>query len=539
MKKTYIYVAAALFSVAMQAQNLDPTVEVSRVYEGKLIEVRKPVMDMAVPDTLYRFDLDFDYSVFDNPYRGSYEFNPYILDMRPEADMQKPTRLYMRAGAGYTLHPLFDILWSPDLKGAFGMDLRGSHRSYVGKYRSVGGNEEFDGYDLLSKAGLDFGYDWKKAGLDFGASYYGIAVKDLFGSRAYNALDAYVSLKSKMSQGSRFGYEVDLAYRYAEESSSLHEHDFSADVSLGPDFGGKGKMSFDLGGALNVYSGALSTVLARMYLVPRYICGKGAFHADLGFRVSAAMMSGGFGRNQIIYPAIKIHVAAIPDAMRIYLNVGGGEKLNSYASLIDRNHHLNIGYGISSASCLVCPGIERVSAQFGMEGRISGFFSYNLRGGYVNNAYAPLDAVQSAGDGRYLPHIGYSSYQKAYAALDWDLYFQSVRFDGTVEYTYAWGMEQPYLIMPASFTADAELVYNWRKRIYAGIDGIFSSARKSVDNSFEVPFYVDLGVYAEYAFNGNVSLWLRGGNLLNMEIQRNLLFAERGVNVTAGISLKF
>ena len=100
-------------------------------------------------------------------------------------------------------------------------------------------------------------------------------------------------------------------------------------------------------------------------------------------------------------------------------------------------------------------------------------------------------------------------------------------------------MQQPYLVLPAVLTADAQVLYNWRKRVYAGVDCIFSTARHGADGTFEVPWYADLGVYAEYAFNGNVSLWLRGGNLLNMEIQRNLLFAEKGVNVTAGISLKF
>ena len=57
--------AAALISAAATAQNLDPTVEVSRAYEGNLVEVHKPVMEMAVPDTVQRFRLDFDYSVFD------------------------------------------------------------------------------------------------------------------------------------------------------------------------------------------------------------------------------------------------------------------------------------------------------------------------------------------------------------------------------------------------------------------------------------------------------------------------------------------
>ena len=82
-------IAAASF--VAQAQDIDPTVEVSRVYEGKLIEVHKPSMEMAVPDTAYRFDLDFDYSVFDSPFRGSYEFNPYAMDMRPVTMQQKPS----------------------------------------------------------------------------------------------------------------------------------------------------------------------------------------------------------------------------------------------------------------------------------------------------------------------------------------------------------------------------------------------------------------------------------------------------------------
>ena len=54
---------AAALSAAVEsaAQNLDPTVVVDRAYEGKLMEVHKPYIDMAVPDSVVRFDLDFDY----------------------------------------------------------------------------------------------------------------------------------------------------------------------------------------------------------------------------------------------------------------------------------------------------------------------------------------------------------------------------------------------------------------------------------------------------------------------------------------------
>ena len=53
----------------------------------------------------------------------------------------------------------------------------------------------------------------------------------------------------------------------------------------------------------------------------------------------------------------------------------------------------------------------------------------------------------------------------------------------------------------------------------------------------EIPGYADLGIYFEFATSRALSFWVRGGNLLNMTIQRNPLFAEKGINFTAGICL--
>lgn len=545
MKKLMFILSAVFAAAALQAQNLDPTVEVSRVYEGKLIEVRKPVLEMSVPDTLYKFDLDFDYSVFENPYRGAYEFNPYMMDMRPESNLMHPSKFYLKAGAGYTLHPVFDLLWSPQLKGDFSVDVYGKHRSYVGGYRPIMGHEAFNGYDLLSRAGADFGYDWQKVALDFGASYYGTAVKDFAKSRAYNAVDAYFSVGSKELWSKGFMYNVAMAYRYADEASALPltEHDMSLDITFGPSFSERDKVFFDMGVELNAYMQTLTWSAARFYLVPHYVYDKGILHMDLGFRLSAARHSAVNQtekeiKNQIIYPDIHLNLAVIPEAMRLYLNVGGGEKLNSYASLVDRNHHLDLSYGLNDYSALMQPSVERVSAELGFEGRISGFFSYNVRGGYSNHASTPLDAIAANEGGMYMPYIGYSACQNAYASMDWDLNFQDVRFDGTLKYAHYWGMDAPSVFAPAAFTGDAEVVYNWRKRVYAGVDCMFATARTNSE-ALVIPSYADLGVYAEYVMNNGISFWLRGGNLLNMEIQRTPLFAEKGINFTGGICLNF
>ena len=110
MNRLYISIAALWTCAALGAQNLDPTVEVRRTYEGKLLEAHKPSLEMSVPDSVTRFDLDFDYSVFNNPYKGAYEFNPYKMLMSPLTGRDSQRKFHMRVGAGYELHPYLDLL---------------------------------------------------------------------------------------------------------------------------------------------------------------------------------------------------------------------------------------------------------------------------------------------------------------------------------------------------------------------------------------------------------------------------------------------
>ena len=58
------------------------------------------------------------------------------MDLSPAYSGEKS--LYLRAGAGYTLHPELDFTWTPVRGRKFRMSLYARHRSYIGKYRSVG-----------------------------------------------------------------------------------------------------------------------------------------------------------------------------------------------------------------------------------------------------------------------------------------------------------------------------------------------------------------------------------------------------------------
>ena len=166
MKKIYFISAALLAGVSMSAQNLNPTVSVTRAYEGKLLDVHKPMEKMFVPDSLNKFDLDFDYSVFENPYKGAYDFKPYTMNMKPQAEAYSGKKFYLKAGAGYNLRPSVDAVLEPLSGEKFRMGVYASHHSYFGNYKELGFNDKMN----LSSTGT------KQSGYDM---YYTVVVSGL------------------------------------------------------------------------------------------------------------------------------------------------------------------------------------------------------------------------------------------------------------------------------------------------------------------------------------------------------------------------
>lgn len=543
----YIFcIAAALCAVTFDAaaQNLDPTVEVSRAYEGKLIEVHKPVLDMAVPDTIHRFDLDFDYAVSENPYKGSYEFNPYMMSMKPTSSGKRPGTFYLDAGAGYTLHPVLDVVWSPVLApDNMSLDVYASNRSYIGGYHALGGYGAWTGYDIGSHAGASYRLGWSGGDLRLGASYYGVALEDNFKRRMYDAADVELSVASTPSE--KFIYDLSVKYRFAEDKldgalsgSYLGEQCIRVDALLGPTVGSH-KILLDLGVEYDTYSGCIEAGVGEVSVVPRYIYEKGKLKMDLGLRFSTLMHKDAseslFSTSgQLFYPDVRVVYALAPDFLKAYAVAGGGNRINTYASLVEDNHHFSIDYGLGMAPVMDVT-VERISAVLGLEGRIGTVFSYDLRGGYVNYGNVPMASVADAG-GVLMPVIGYSEGQKLFAALDWNLDSERIRFIGSVLYTDMWAYDSS-LIAPSALSGEASFSYNWKKRVFVGADCGWATGRGN--STYDVPGYADLGVYAEYVATRKMAFWLRGGNLLDMKIQRNLLFAEKGISFTLGIKLNF
>ena len=100
MRKLTITAAALLLAAVASAQNLNPTVEVTNVYASSAKDIAKPVQEMAMPDSVTQFNLKLDYSVFDSPYKGAYEFTPGQANYGPEPVAYKEGKFFLKAGVG-------------------------------------------------------------------------------------------------------------------------------------------------------------------------------------------------------------------------------------------------------------------------------------------------------------------------------------------------------------------------------------------------------------------------------------------------------
>ena len=535
--------------VVASAQDLDPTVVVDRAYEGKLMEVHKPTLEMSVPDTVMRFDLDFDYSVFDNPYKGSYEFNPYLLSMRPSVATDDAGRFYFRAGAGYQLRPELDLVWSPMMKkkaSPFRVGVYARHRSYFGKYYLlpsdgvIGDSDGYKGGFMNSKAGVSLGADWDKAIMDVCVGYYGNhRLRAGAFERNYNALDADFSIASKdMDAPSGLVYDADVSYRRAA-LSGVDENNLDAGLVLGGALKTDGRFNVEVGFAHDGYSGVGVPEYCGASVVsvtPHYIYEKGRLYVDVGLNISKAIRDTSLNvfrldaKEQVVYPDVELRFSVIRNALMFFAKAGGGTRVVANSDLVERNAFQDVAHNTPMGI-----EVERIAAVAGLEGRFGSRFNWNLRAGYSDFASGLLD-ISAPSLVRYLPYRTWN------ATFEWLWKSDGFMADGSVTYRNAWGEtfdSYPDVFRPAAFTGDVAFEYNYRQRIYVGASCVFSSPRScEAYGGYILPGYADLGVSAEYVTSRALSFWVKGGNLLGMAVPRNLRFVEKDPYITLGISLK-
>lgn len=567
-KSRYISALAAVLVPALAlAQNLDPTVSVTKQYEGKLLEVDKPAIEMAVPDSVTRFDLEFDYSVLQNPYMGTSEFNPYQQLIPVAPYVPYAPSLYVKAGAGYSLHPLFDLVWTPRLKGPVDLNVYAVHRSYFGGYRDIDGKatgfsayNAFKGSDTYTKGGVTVGYDWNTGAFDFDVNYEGNSARDTLARRVFNSVNATARVHSVRDDDRYFYYDVMLGYSYGRHSldimygtpleSYVGENRIRLDATAGSVLNDRHSALVDVDTDIAIERGMVHTYGGRVSVTPRYVYHSGGLVIDAGIKFEGVLMpqpeyEGDCNysvRSQIVYPAVNVDYAAIPNYLDVYARIGGGTDINAYSDLTRRNHWFNPMY---SEDHLLDYSLQRIRLAVGMQGNIHTHFGYNISLGYANWKNVALDWAKAVSPSVMLPAGSYDGMNMFFAKGGFKFKTQDIDIDANLSYrlTDVYTKGRPGF-EPSRFLADLKAVYNWKGKFFAGVSLDAAIARRgSIEISgnpvaARIPGYADLGVSLEYRFNRKFSLWAEGGNLLNMSVQRVPMYAENGINFTAGITFR-
>jgi hypothetical protein len=89
--------------------------------------------------------------------------------------------------------------------------------------------------------------------------------------------------------------------------------------------------------------------------------------------------------------------------------------------------------------------------------------------------------------------------------------------------------------LPAEWTAEGHVFYNWGARIRAGVT-VEGRSEMVCPAGGAVAGYVDLGLRGNFQLTPALGIWAKMGNLLNQEVQRVPFYAEKGLYGTVGIS---
>ena len=549
MKKNFATAAAAmLLAVCAGAQTINPTVEVTSNYTSGIPAVTKPMQEFAVPDSVRTFNLDFDYSVFDNPYKGSYEFKPYMVRLRPAPTDYPSGKLHFRAGAGYRLHPEADLAWNVVSGESTKVNVTASHRSYFGPYSGLGlstaesslttfiesDGTSFSGYDAQTAAGVDLTHAWKKGLLEVALDADNILASDGAVSRAKTGGGLSLKVKTYPGRGIFRGAAVD--YRFDRDAMAGAVAQMFQDVSASVTGGfrvKKGSALLTLGGRF-VFSHLEGTYAVNPYVVPRYVIDRGNLHADLGVRVSYILHNDESGAplsSGLVFPAVDIQYGVPVANLAVYAKATGGDRLTTLPGLVDMDHFL------PGFSCSLFNTIERVNASAGVKGRISGRFGYDLSGGFIHVAESPLFEYVSP-FAATLPGIVLCTYDLAYARAAYSWNSASVSIDGDL--SYVWNdVPAEGGFAPAALSGRTRIAYTWGGRLEVGAEAGYSTSRSAVvhNTRYSIPGYVDLGAFARFGITSFLDVWARGGNLLGSTIQKVPFHAPQGAFFTGGIAL--
>lgn len=591
MKKTYFLsvIFALGTAVCIRSQNLNPTVEVVNSFSATIAKFDKPAENMTVPDSLLQFTLNFDYDIFENPYKGAYTFNPYVIDFKPQKKLVPAKKLYFEAGAGYSLRPFGKIVFQPVQKNNLIFSFYAKHYSYFGKYRYLNPYEfsegkyvlspsiknkslfyeGYMGYDAETTGGMRLDYRFAGGMLYADVAYHGIhasgklpgkedSVSKIKVGNASNSISFKGGISNKYAPG-KIVYDVDAFIEYGKNNSFLsgipdqNFSDFYSRVKGNIEFASFGFSTLKIGGDFekNTLAGTYDADINKISVRPAYMYDNAKIHIDLGIDVTVfhspdsvkyPVLSGAIKKTNdkiALFPFIDMEYRISKLRSSLYLTAGGKSELFKYNDLLEKNHTFNLHYLHDDLSGPGA-GAEIRHFIFGVKGFVKKRLYYDLNFGWEYYKHLPeYGIVRDDAYGYFIrPVLQRVSYNIPVTNLCLKYDWNNLDFRSKIRVNLPAGIpEYSGAFLPHLFECDFGMHYNWRNRLYMGGDLKVASSRSGYfeNTVYHIPGYCDLHLQGEYKVNDKIGVRLIADNVLNMTIQQVPLFSRPPFSISAGI----
>ncbi len=547
---------AAITPFALSAQQkIDPTLEVTREFDGKMMNIHKSPLETNVADSLRDFALDFNYTIFDKPYKDLYEFTP-IASARiyNQTESEWPV-LLLKGGVSFPFTPEAALYFQPELKKSNFLSIDAEYTGFWGDLPVAeldrGGTEIVKGEKAPAdysrfEAGAGYAKYWKNDILRIAIGYAG-GNGSYYNSHShsYDMLEASAKIHSISKAARKINYSINLDYRHTSDKGdmdimSLKENFFAARVEIGPNFGRYNKFTIVLNSENAFYSGIQDYRYGIFEIMPQYRFEKGRFMLLAGVKLSGKYKSkektGIDDFHNPVFINAKASVELVREKMWLYGEIGGGNRINSYFSMLGTNMRISRQADLTATTL-------PFTFQAGFKGNIRSRLSYDIFANY--SCVDGLPQFINSGSDNALSLI-YS--ETDILSLGIETGYASKRLNGHAKFTYSFfndNADRPgnhYGYAPAEL--DLALEYNFRERIRIGTSINFRSETNLYDTRFSdpecsSPSYINLGVNVTYRFNRNFSLYAKGENLLDQTIMHSPVYIEKGLCAGIGIIVKF
>lgn len=267
--------------------------------------------------------------------------------------------------------------------------------------------------------------------------------------------------------------------------------------------------------------------------------------------------------NFYFYPSVTASYRLLNEFAIAYGGIEGDLMQNSYYDFVEENPYV-------SPTLTIVPTDKQYDAYLGLRGQLLPNLSYNVKGSYkaenrkalfklnANNTFRSDDKAYNLGNSFELFTIdGFTLGDDVktfavFAELNIDVNRNFTLGVNAEYFNYTTETNNPAWNLPdvtGSMFLDYQIGENW----YAGANLFYVGQRKdfstiAVPDTFSVDFpatiidlesYFDLNAHLGYRVNDQLSIFVKGANLVNNNYQRWANFQVQGLQVLGGLTYKF